>query len=345
MGFSYPTNIAGSSFAVWIYGSRNDFRLDHCKFTKGTFPMMLSGNTKGVIHNNEFLNCNGAFRVNGSSNAAWAEAIAAGTENALFVEDNLFTFDNDSDTASMNELLYHQDGARTVVRYNTIDTTAYTKGDSLWFDSHGNQNGYYDGDSDDFRGQPILEIYENVFTGHHSYRTCYLRGGSILFYNNSLNLITGTPIIVLTEQEGWHVYHFGPPNEPLGLRTEWPAQDQIINSFFWNNTINGVAMGASDLTSHFEAGSDAVFLQENRDFFMHEPAASGGKESYTGARKGGSTTAPTEDDIGNTIFDGSGENAYYPYIPYIYPHPLRNEGATPMKNLFGNPYVPMFGGR
>jgi hypothetical protein len=115
-------------------------------------------------------------------------------------------------------------------------------------------------------------------------------------------------------------------------RTAWPAQDQINNSFFWNNTLNGAPI--TDISLWFPS-TDPTFIQKNRDYFMASPAASGGSESYTGARQGGSQSHPTApgdstppaNDTGSMAFSGSGPNAYYPYVPYTYPHPLQGGGG------------------
>ena len=63
-------------------------------------------------------------------------------------------------------------------------------------------------------------------------------------------------------------------------------------------------------------------IVQDREWFLHEPQASGGRNEYTGARKGGSQSPPTASDTGNTIFNASAANAYYPYTAYTYPHPL-----------------------
>jgi len=58
----------------------------------------------------------------------------------------------------------------------------------------------------------------------------------------------------MTEEESWQTDFFFP------LRTVWPAQDQITNSYFWANTYKG------DLTTPYTTAinnnSDAIFIQE-----------------------------------------------------------------------------------
>jgi len=298
---SYVNNVA-----VYIYGSVSEayelsqIRIDNCKFTNGKRAITVKGWVEGVNDHNEFLNCEIAIGLNGDNTYSWERPIAAGTGDFLFIEDNTFTIDNNFPESQYEpeQQIYHQEGARSVTRYNNFDGTTYTEGNYHAYDIHGNQKYYSVGN---FRGQPLVEIYENVIACHHSYRTVELRGGSILFYNNTLTTLSGScPSFQLSEEESWQTAFFNP------LDTAWPAEDQIMNCFFWGNTRNG-----SPVTSFAtKSGNDLVFIQENRDYFWHAPASSGGKATYTG-RPGGAES-----------FSSSGANAYYPYTPYTYPHPL-----------------------
>lgn len=286
-------------------------RIDHNTFKKGKRAVHVRGWVYGVIDNNNFLNCDIGVGISGDDNYSWMRAIAAGTADALFIETNTFTINNDTDREP-NEQVYHQGGGRTVTRYNTFDGTSYTVGNSLFFDSHGNNN-YYTGTSSDFRGQPILEIYMNTFKAHKTYSMLYFRGGSLLVWNNALSITTGTTQkMILTEEESWQLLVF-----PT-LATVWPAEDQINNSFFWNNTFNGSPIGVQ-----LKNVSDTTFIQENRDYFLHAPQSTGGKSIYVG-RAGGAMT-----------FSSVVANAYYPYTPYAYPHPLTTIPAAP-QNLQNN---------
>jgi hypothetical protein len=135
------------------------------------------------------------------------------------------------------------------------------------------------------------------------YRAANLRGGSNLFFNNVVTTIDGSGCpIGLTEEEAWQTQFFGK------LRTTWPAEDQITNSFFWNNTINGKPINVR--TWHEK---DAPFIKKDRDFFLHEPKSTGGKSIY-----------PTRNGANNMVFIADSANAYFPYTPYVYPHPIRN---------------------
>ena len=195
----------------------------------------------------------------------------------------------------------------SVIRYNDFDGTEYTSYNFVPFDSHGSQL-YYTG-SGDFRGQPIIEVYNNTFRYHHTYLIANFRGGSILFHDNVFTYIAySNEEIGATEEEGWQPAFFSP------LRTVWPAEDQITNSFFWNNTLNGNPMTDILLLQ----ASDAIFIQKDRDYFMHAPQSTGGKSTY-----------PTRAGADDMTFSSSGANAYYPYTPFTYPHPLQADGVAP----------------
>jgi len=307
----------GGQYKIQINGATNgsyvldNFRIDHCDFENDTEAIFANGWLEGLIDHNTFKDCNRTILIKGDDNRAWSRMIAAGTAHALFIEDNYFQYTNAH--VGLDQWIYHQEGARTVVRHNTFDGTLQTGADTACFDSHNNQN-YYVGGTD-FRGQPILEVYNNTFAVHHTYQMVLIRGGSVLFHDNAFTYIDHCDaVFVLGEEEAWQTAFFSP------LRTEWPAQDQLNNSFFWNNTLNGVPITSVSLWVPIPT---ATFIQENRDYWMAAPAASGGYEYYTGARQGGSTTAPTTSDTGSMAFSASGANAYYPYTPYTYPHPLQ----------------------
>lgn len=208
-----------------------------------------------------------------------------------------------------------------VVRYNTFDASQFTTGTGLGFvilNNHGNQ-GYYPNGSVK-RASPIFEMYNNTISTYFSNDLMGIRGGSVLIHDNVITGGAGGSIIMsqLTEEEAWQTLMFNP------LRTAWPAQDQIFNSFYWNNTINGSAAFPQLSTDD----NIATFIQQDRDYFLHSPQSSGGYEYFTGSRKGGSQTFPTATDTGSMAFSSSGSNAYYPYIPYTYPHPLDANGYS-----------------
>ncbi len=328
-GFSFNNSLYVGNSAIEIRDSIR-VRIDHSEFINGLRSVHALKRVEGVIDHNKFLNCEIAVGITGDNDLSWERAIIPGTGNSLFIENNTFIITNNF-PISQNEpeqQIYQQEGARTVTRYNLFDGSAYTDGNYLAYDSHGNQK-YYN-ETSDFRGQPLVEVYGNEIIAHHSYRIIDFRGGSVLFYNNSLTTLSRSmPCIDLTEEEAWSS-HF----TDVGLDTEWPAEDQITNSFFWGNSYNGdttervkVRQANSECegiksplpccTGSGVGTCDDTFIQQGRDFFLHEPQAIGGRSIYTN-RQG----AAGNDDDGTLQFIPNEPNAYYPYIPYPYPHPL-----------------------
>ena len=134
------------------------------------------------------------------------------------------------------------------------------------------------------RGQPLIEVYANNFTAHNSYGSMGIRGGSMLFFSNTIVELTTTPYLRLTEEEGWQSAFYSP------LRTNWPPHDGHTNTFIWANTINGSALTTVDRPYP----SDTNLIAPNRDYWFQAPNSTNG------------------------IPAGAMEN----YVPLIYPHPL-----------------------
>ncbi len=239
------------------------FRIDHCRFNFGMRAVNPNGWCYGVVDHNTFVNCNIAIGLAGDNSASWNRPIEPGTTNCVCIEDNVFTINNGA-PSEPNQQIYHQEGARSATRYNTFDGTSYTAGNSIFYDSHGN---WLISGTDwlQYRGQPLLEVYKNVFHAHHTYQFSDFRGGTFFVFDNALIYDTGGApnAFQLTEEESWQTAIFSP------IRTTWPALDQVKSSFFWGNTLNGAAI----TKVAFSNPNDTVFIQENRDYWMHEPTA------------------------------------------------------------------------
>jgi hypothetical protein len=115
-------------------------------------------------------------------------------------------------------------------------------------------------------------VYQNRIEWNASYRILHFRAGSQLVWGNTLLDPSGSrnEAITLAEPEGWG-------KEAWQNLTAWPANDPINNSFYWDNTFNGSPLTGKDIGLTLPA--DATFIEEGRDFFMHAPAASGGRRS------------------------------------------------------------------
>lgn len=272
------------------------FRVDRCFFTGGKRTVWPYGWVYGVVDHNTFLNADIAVSPQGDNSAAWARAEGYGTTNSVVMENNLFVVDN-SAPYEPNEQVYHYEGARSTTRFNTFDFSAATSYNGLPFESHGNYGvGVVDPYSTNalaVRGQPVIEIYGNVFDVHHTYRFIYLRGGSSLIFSNTLTWASGsTPsAIQLTDEETWQGSFFSP------LRTTRHAQDGITNSFFWANTVNGSAVTTASVS-----GSDTNVIAVNSEYWMQAPNAT----------------------------NGSPAGILQSYAPLVYPHPrvTADDGVT-----------------
>jgi hypothetical protein len=319
--FDLVNNNNGAALAFTSGLSLTNFRLDNNTFQHGGRLMELRG-VKGVIDNNDFYNM--------------STGMLFGTSDALFVEDNNFVIDGDWNGGTTNDqFIDTNNGGKLVIRYNNFDTTALPVGftGTCWtIQTHGNAAagttyGYWQAEATARRGQSVVEIYENTLNGKNITRLATLRGSANLVYNNSITSSTASPVLHMYEEEQYES-QFDP------LRTAWPAEDQVHNSFFWGNTFNGAAQDSDDFSV---AAGSVDYIQEDRDYFLHRPATlaegmSLGIETFTGAN-GASGSHPTDGDPhpteGTMQFTADVENAYYGYTAYTYPHPLRTGADTP----------------
>ena len=281
-GTAQPSLIINGRTASGSGTPITSFRIDQCKFRFGKRALNPRGWCYGVVDHCTFINCDIAVGITGDDNNAWARPIQPGSTNAVCIEDNAFVIDNNA-PSEPNETIYHQEATRTVIRYNNFDGSTYTAANSIFMDAHGNQN-YYNGGGD-FRGSILVECYNNTFTAYKTYRLLYYRAGSLLIYSNSFRCISGrTSVFAVTEEESWQSQFFSP------LRTSWPAQDQITNTFLWANTLNGTPVTGVTLWNP----NDSTFIQQNRDYWMEAPSSVNGRPA----------------------------GVYANYRPLIYPHPM-----------------------
>lgn len=315
-------------YAIKVVGSGDSsflttIRLDNITVNKGTQAFLIQRWVNGVIDNNTFINNNISILANGDGrgNKFWSLPIVPGTQNALFIENNTFIVNSNTGRTSseQNERVYAQDGPNIVVRYNSFDGSAY-EGNFFELDIHGNQNLYTGVGNNDFRGNPLTEIYNNTSTGYEGYFVLDQRGGSLLFWGNAFTRTKAgvNPRIMFKEEECWTEGGNFCPTCPA--TTVWPAEDQVTNTFIWNNTFNNTSITDENYATYIvnAVEDEADFIQKDRDFFIHAPAATGGKSTYTD-RPG----AAGKGSDGTLSFSASGPNAYYGYTPYTYPHPLR----------------------
>jgi hypothetical protein len=341
-GFTFQMAGAGRG----IYSSSVDLtqlRIDNNTFHHGSTQMEITG-AKGVIDNNYFYNSIGYSIIYSAGSRAQADAswesMAAGTSDALFIENNHIIKDANYTGSGYGTDIDTNNGGKLVIRYNNFDSTNSPSSiiSTVYpIQLHGNacggctsvNKGYWQNDSTARRGQSVVEIYNNTMAGRRIDRLATLRGSAALIYNNS---ITGTvaynPMIYFYEEEYNLTSQFYPS------RTAWPAEDQTHNTFIWNNTYRGHDF--NDGVYGYVASTST--LQKDRDYFLHAPCGASdttdgfgntcthGKATFTGLN-GASGSYPTDGITyptkGTMVFTATGDNAYLGYTPYTYPHPLR----------------------
>jgi hypothetical protein len=250
-------------------------------------------------------------RDDGYNAIARKDGATYGNLNCWYLEDDNFIADNGiPDFFGVTDVDFF---GSLVVRHCTFDITACTnsKGGGV-FDAHGNQN-YWSGSAKDYTGLYRYEAYNNTIKTNKVYRFGYFRGGRLLFYNNTFTTTDGSsaPMLGLTEEEGWMtVVGWG-----TNIRTTWPGEEQINNSFFFNNTLNGQPFNSVQPWNP----NDEIFIQENRDYWFKAP------DSTTVTNYPACAVPPSK--VGFPYNVGT---SYWPtttsYSTAVYPHPLVTGG-------------------
>jgi hypothetical protein len=249
-----------------------DYRIDHCYFYNsasggGLYNIWAHYAAYGVIDHCSFYNCDKIMRVHRDLRSAgeWAKfpqsLMMLGSTNTSVVEDCVQYMGVANQMAVSGGQALHY-----TFRHNSIHA-ASTSCEGV--EAHGNSSC----DPND-RGSLGGEIYNNTFDMSGStLRAIRLRGGMWMVYSNTIIHSSGAQI-QLTEEEGYA----GNIATACGfIRTEWPAIDQITNSFFWQNTING---GAGSVSRQFTS-DQTTFILEDRDYWLRAPQ----REDVVGAKK------------------------------------------------------------
>jgi hypothetical protein len=300
-------------------------RIDHCKFNRGKRQIWWEGRVFGVVDHCTLVDHGeSGIHVRGDGDADFARAksqgIVFGTLRAVFIEDCNFIFDanapvgiglggsTDSDYAGVS-----------VWRHNTFDYTAFadTSADGP-FDFHGNLGYWSQGGDFNFTGTLQTEIYNNTIKLWHPYRAMYIRAGRMIVANNTYTSINGSSyaMVSMTEEEA-----NGTGNVCSPGRTVWPAEENINNSFFFGNTMNGQPQQAGNFVC-WDSPS-ATFIQVNRDYWLKAP------DSTTVTNYPNPSSPPS---AANYPFGVIGAQSpcgpVTSWTPAAYPHPLVTGGAT-----------------
>lgn len=226
-GSDKPTRLTGIHFSqsdwtpdyiVVLIGNCKQFRVDHCKFTKGSHQIGVNpssgysatGPAYGVIDHNTFFDPNisvlAADIRSGDGftwgSQAWTAFLASqdpGTTNFIVIEDNVFVRDNLIDGAANNnnQLLYGFCGGKSVFRHNIENSTGSHGVDSI--DAHGEYSL-----ATGLDGTIMFEIYSNVFNVTTVEQLFTLRGGRHFWYYNTITTGGGGANIELWDEAGLH---------------------------------------------------------------------------------------------------------------------------------------------
>jgi hypothetical protein len=164
---------------ISIGGYSHAWRIDHVHFIVGVgHGIMTGGFTYGVIDHNTFdlfgwhfgmyiFHQNWNSKENGDG--SWADSLYAGTEKAVFIEDNVFN------ASPYSAAIDGWSGGRAVFRYNTLHNAGIA---NHGLDSPGR-----------LRSMRSMEIYNNSITENDSAQYYYvgqLRGGTFIVFNNTI---------------------------------------------------------------------------------------------------------------------------------------------------------------
>lgn len=286
-------------------GSSHSFRIDHNKFVPTqTAGLIVRGNLWGVIDHNIFdMSAQKGYGIyvhgEGFGDRAWTEESTLGTEQNVFIEDNLFT--QDRTKGFFYEAIDGWTGHRIVVRYNQFEAVKVA--------NHGTET------SGRARSARQYEYYNNTWIWDmYSSATptikkngypalIAIRGGTGVIFNNRATITNGS----VPHIADFQYYRISKSYTPWGQCPNiwdlnltrcldqpgvgqgallsgasptpqgWPHQIDAP-AHVWNNQINDVlAIAISNVPS---------VVQEGRDFFSKPMPG---------------------------------------YTPYVYPHPLVNE--------------------
>lgn len=230
-------------------GTMTQFQVDNNIFNGGKYQLWKLAEIYGVVFKNTFQNATTSIAVEGGNDTSWGlDLTLAGNDkglNTFYIEGNTFVRNADLACQSLQNHIESSQGGSFVLRYNDFTGTEWCAGatecgqgagvncySDYHFMTHGNGRCYADGV---MRGHPLTEVYNNKASSLRGSNWTF-RGGSVIMHDNEITTTVYTPVIVLREEEA----EGGSPFNPCS-KTAWPAEDQIFNSFIYNNTVNSAA--------------------------------------------------------------------------------------------------------
>jgi hypothetical protein len=245
------------------------WRIDHNKlYPNNANPGRgISTGGIGLVDHNTFIDCKQGIEVWGDGDASWtSEPQALGSANAIYVEDNVFSYGADP----LDGALDAYDGARYVFRYNTLNNTNI---------------GHHGLDSGGLRSTHSWEIYGNRFNNAmtHIWVAFGSRGGSGVVFNN---IVTGAydsfGLLENYRSDDSYACSWGTCNgtNPLDGNTPggqgYPCRDQngrttnqaLSPVYQWNNSFKG-SPGFFWVKGYDDSSNRAMVyhILANRDYF------------------------------------------------------------------------------
>jgi len=277
----------------------------------------IMGKIYGVADNNVFHHDDsttyryfGFYDINGGVDAWKYFTYDHGTANNFYFEDNIIY--------TKNVIASDGAGGRYAFRHNQIILNRYMELILYLLDAHGNM-----GTGGNW-GQMGVEFYENDIELNYN-GICFidLRGGKGLVYNNRVTNLITTPIYQVREE-----YHdsLNPPAKNL-----ISGQPQYVSeSYFFNQTNNGSKIYPElSITQTIDYGGDeGVVPREDVHVFVEKSNFNGS----SGVGIGLLSQRPTSCTKEGVAWWATDENKLYRwhngkwelyYVPYTYPHPLR----------------------
>ena len=232
---TFPNNYNAE---ILVYGSTNNWRIDHCYLNVLSGKSIRVGeDTFGLIDHNVFVTFDRigveVFGL-GYGDADWAAPTQFGSDKAVYIEDNTFQDGNNFGWVDVSN------GGRAVFRHNTNN--------GYYFNTHGAET------TQRYRSARYVEVYNNNFSyeiGHayqNFYAMCDIRGGSGVIFSNIANGYWSTVSLNsyrTTDNDPGFLPWFG----ATGLRL-WDSNGPALLTGTASVTSNGLVVAGSTWTSN-----------------------------------------------------------------------------------------------